>query len=67
MGKINFKPGTMLNPVPAVMVSCGNEEKHNIITNNDENKTKEQQNDKKQTNPLKIPFCLFQSTIKMKN
>ena len=22
----------MLNPVPAVMVSCGNEEKHNIIT-----------------------------------
>lgn len=32
MGKINFKPGTMLNPVPAVMVSCGNEEKHNIIT-----------------------------------
>ena len=32
MGKIDFKPGTMLNPVPAVMVSCGNEEKHNIIT-----------------------------------
>ncbi|MBP3383984.1 MAG: flavin reductase family protein [Firmicutes bacterium] len=32
MGKINFKPGTMLNPVPAVMVSCGNEEKHDIIT-----------------------------------
>lgn len=32
MSKLNFKPGTMLNPVPAVMVSCGNEEKHNIIT-----------------------------------
>ena len=32
MGKMNFKPGTMLNPVPAVMVSCGNEEKQNIIT-----------------------------------
>lgn len=32
MSKINFKPGTMLNPVPAVMVSCGTEEKPNIIT-----------------------------------
>lgn len=32
MSKINFKPGTMLNPVPAVMVSCGNKEKSNIIT-----------------------------------
>lgn len=32
MGKMNFKPGTMLNPVPAVMVSCGDEEKQNIIT-----------------------------------
>ncbi len=32
MSKLNFKPGTMLNPVPAVMVSCGTEEKHNIIT-----------------------------------
>lgn len=32
MSKINFKPGTMLNPVPAVMVSCGNQEKSNIIT-----------------------------------
>lgn len=31
--KITFKPGTMLNPVPAVMVSCGSsEEEHNIIT-----------------------------------
>lgn len=32
MSKLNFKPGTMLNPVPAVMVSCGTEEKPNIIT-----------------------------------
>lgn len=31
--KITFKPGTMLNPVPAVMVSCGScPEEHNIIT-----------------------------------
>ena len=32
MSKLNFKPGTMLNPVPAVMVSCGTEEENNIIT-----------------------------------
>lgn len=32
MKKLNFKPGTMLNPVPAVMVSCGNEKENNIIT-----------------------------------
>lgn len=32
MSKLNFKPGTMLNPVPAVMVSCGTEEEYNIIT-----------------------------------
>lgn len=31
MTKTVFKPGTMLNPVPAVMVSCGSE-KPNIIT-----------------------------------
>jgi len=31
--KKKFKPGTMLNPVPTVMVSCGTlEGKHNIIT-----------------------------------
>lgn len=30
--KRSFKPGTMLNPVPVVMVSCGNEEEKNIIT-----------------------------------
>lgn len=31
--KKQFKPGTMLNPVPTVMVSCGNmEDTHNIIT-----------------------------------
>lgn len=32
MPKIVFKPGTMLNPVPAVMVSCGDENLRNIIT-----------------------------------
>ncbi len=32
MAKIAFKPGTMLNPVPAVMVSCGDETVKNIIT-----------------------------------
>ena len=33
MGRQNFKPGNMLYPVPAVMVSCGREgEKPNIIT-----------------------------------
>lgn len=32
MAKIAMKPGTMLNPVPVVMVSCGNEEEANIIT-----------------------------------
>lgn len=32
MVKKSFKPGTMLNPLPVVMVSCGNEDKANIIT-----------------------------------
>ena len=32
MKKIDFKPGTMLNPVPVVMVSCGSGEEKNIIT-----------------------------------
>ena len=32
MSKISFKPGTMLNPVPAVMVSCGDGNVNNIIT-----------------------------------
>jgi flavin reductase (DIM6/NTAB) family NADH-FMN oxidoreductase RutF len=33
MSKITFKPGTMVNPVPVVMVSCGSsEEEYNIIT-----------------------------------
>lgn len=32
MSKIVFKPGTMLNPVPAVMVSCGENGINNIIT-----------------------------------
>lgn len=32
MGKVSFKAGTMLNPVPVVMVSCGSFEEKNIIT-----------------------------------
>ena len=32
MAKKTLKPGTMLNPVPAVMVSCGEGEQANIIT-----------------------------------
>ena len=33
MIKVTFKPGTMLNPVPVVMVSCGKTEgEYNIIT-----------------------------------
>lgn len=32
MGKAVWKPGTVLYPVPVVMVSCGTEEKGNIIT-----------------------------------
>lgn len=32
MEKQSFNPGAMLNPVPVVMVSCGNEKEQNIIT-----------------------------------
>ena len=32
MKKLSFKPGAMLNPVPVVMVSCGNKTERNIIT-----------------------------------
>lgn len=33
MSKVLWKPGTMIYPLPAVMVSCGqNEEEYNIIT-----------------------------------
>ena len=32
MGKISVKPGTLLAPLPAVMVSCSNGKKDNIIT-----------------------------------
>ena len=32
MGKITWKPGTFVYPIPAVMVSCGTMEKSNIIT-----------------------------------
>ena len=32
MSKIMWKPGTFIYPIPAVMVSCGNMEKSNIIT-----------------------------------
>ena len=30
--KVSLNPGTMLCPVPAVMVTCGNKEEKNIIT-----------------------------------
>lgn len=32
MAKVMWKPGTFIYPIPAVMVSCGNMEKSNIIT-----------------------------------
>ena len=32
MSKQVWKPGTMIYPLPAVMVSCGDMEKSNIIT-----------------------------------
>ena len=32
MSKIEWKPGTMVYPVPAVMVSCGDMENSNILT-----------------------------------
>lgn len=32
MSKVNWKPGTFVYPIPAVMVSCGTMEKANIIT-----------------------------------
>ena len=32
MSKVTWKPGTFLYPLPAVMVSCGNMEKSNVIT-----------------------------------
>ena len=32
MGKVTWKPGTFIYPLPAVMVSCGTMDKSNIIT-----------------------------------
>ena len=32
MSKINWKGGALLAPVPPALVTCGNEEKHNILT-----------------------------------
>ena len=32
MSKVTWKPGTFLYPLPAVMISCGDMEKSNIIT-----------------------------------
>ena len=32
MGKVIWKSGTFINPVPAVMVTCGTMEKSNIVT-----------------------------------
>lgn len=30
--KTNWKPGTMIYPLPAILVSCGTEEKNNLLT-----------------------------------
>ena len=32
MSKVSLKPGTMLNPLPAVMVSCSYGEMDNVLT-----------------------------------
>lgn len=32
MSKVTWKPGTLLSPVPVVMVSCGDMDKPNVIT-----------------------------------
>ncbi len=32
MGKITWKPGTLVYPIPAVLVSCGDEKEKNILT-----------------------------------
>lgn len=32
MGKVNWKPGTFIYPLPAVMISCGTMENSNILT-----------------------------------
>lgn len=32
MGKVSWKPGTMIYPLPAVLVSCGNAQRSNILT-----------------------------------
>ena len=32
MAKITWKPGTLLAPLPAVLVSCGTMEKANVFT-----------------------------------
>lgn len=32
MPKLNWKPGTMLYPLPAVLVSCGDKENSNLLT-----------------------------------
>ena len=32
MTKVSWKPGTMLFPLPPVMVTCGDMEKHNVLT-----------------------------------
>jgi len=32
MGKVVWKPGTFVYPIPAVLVTCGDMEKANIIT-----------------------------------
>ena len=32
MAKVSLKPGTMLNPLPAVMVSCSDGDLDNVLT-----------------------------------
>ena len=37
MSKAVWKPGTFINPVPAVMVTCGTMEKSNFLKNDEGN------------------------------
>ena len=32
MGKVTWKPGTLVYPIPAVLVSCGTMENANVFT-----------------------------------
>ena len=50
MGKDIWKPGTVIYPVPAVMVSCGDMENKNIIKINKNKHKKQKNNIKKHKN-----------------